>query len=89
MRGFHIGLQYPFNERFTGRIGYDYNNIVGHYDPNNIYWLYAIQSGSSSFKNVDSQQSIPYLGFDYKINKKFIIPFLRNSKKLFKMVKLK
>jgi len=69
MRGFHIGLQYPFNERFTGRIGYDYNNIVGHYDPNNIYWMYALQTGSSSFKNVDSQQSIPYLGFDYKINK--------------------
>jgi len=67
--GFHIGLQYPFNERFTGRIGYDWNNINGHYDPNNIYWLHAMSTGSSSFKNVDTQQSIPYLGFDYKINK--------------------
>lgn len=69
VQGFHIGLQYPFNERFTGRIGYDWANITGHYDPNNIYWLYAMTTGSSSFKNVDTQQSIPYLGFDYKINK--------------------
>lgn len=69
IRGFHIGLQYPFNERFTGRIGYDYANFVGHYDPNNLYWIYAVQTGSSGFTNVDTQQSIPYLGFDYKLNK--------------------
>lgn len=69
VRGFHLGLQYPFNERFTGRIGYDYTNIFGHYDPNNIYWMYAIQNRSSNFNNVNTQQSIPYLGFDYKINK--------------------
>ncbi|MDQ7822891.1 MAG: S-layer homology domain-containing protein [Candidatus Eremiobacteraeota bacterium] len=69
LRGFHLGLQYPFNERFTGRIGYDWTNFIGHYDPNNIYWLYAIATGSSGFTNVDTVQSIPYLGFDYKINK--------------------
>lgn len=69
IQGFHLGLQYPFNERFTGRVGYDWNNITGHYDPNNIYWLYAMNTGSSTFKNMDTQQSIPYLGFDYKINK--------------------
>lgn len=69
LTGFHVGLSYPFNERFTGKIGYDYSEIRGHYDPNNIYALYASHYNTKDFTNIDTTQSIPYIGFDYKISK--------------------
>ncbi len=67
--GFHIGLAYPFNERFTGKIGYDYTSINGHYDPSGIHANYAWTTGSRDFKNLDVNQSVPYIGFDYKLSK--------------------
>ena len=67
--GFHIGLSYPFNEKFTGKIGYDHTTIKGHYDPLNYNQMYAWQTNSHDFRNIDMTQSIPYIGFDYKLSK--------------------
>ena len=67
--GFHVGLSYPFNEKFTGKIGFDYTSIKGHYDPNIIHYNYAVQRNSYDYKNIDTKQSVPYIGFDYKISK--------------------
>lgn len=66
--GFHVGLAYPFNEKFTGKIGYDHTTIKGHYDPNNNNRIYALTTGSHDFRNIDMTQSIPYIGFDYKLS---------------------
>lgn len=66
--GFHIGLSYPFNERFTGKIGYDHTTIKGHYDPAGIHADYAFWTGSHDYTNIDTTQSVPYIGFDYKLS---------------------
>ena len=69
--GFHIGISYPFNEKFTGKIGYDYTSIKGHYDPNPCAanQNYALQTGVHDYTNIDTKQSVPYIGFDYKLSK--------------------
>ena len=67
--GFHIGVSYPFNEKFTGKIGYDYTAIKGHYDPNIVHANYALQTNSYDYTNIDTKQSVPYIGFDYKLSK--------------------
>jgi len=67
--GFHLGISYPFNEKFTGKIGYDYRALNGHYDPYGANMAYALQTGSHDYTNVDIKQSVPYIGFDYKLSK--------------------
>ena len=67
--GFHIGISYPFNEKFTGKIGYDYTALKGHYDPSLSNFAYAVQTGSHDYTNIDTKQSVPYIGFDYKLSK--------------------
>ena len=67
--GFHIGISYPFNEKFTGKIGYDYTALKGHYDPILANGAYALQTGSHDYTNIDTKQSVPYIGFDYKLSK--------------------
>jgi hypothetical protein len=69
--GFHIGISYPFNEKFTGKIGYDYTALKGHYDPNPCVanQAYAFQTGVHDYTNIDTRQSVPYIGFDYKLSK--------------------
>ena len=67
--GFHVGVSYPFNEKFTGKVGFDYTSIKGHYDPNMLHYNYAIQRNSYDYTNIDTKQSVPYIGFDYKLSK--------------------
>ena len=67
--GFHIGIAYPFNEKFTGKIGYDYTALKGHYDPAGLTANYAVQTASHDYTNIDTKQSVPYIGFDYKLSK--------------------
>jgi len=68
-RNFHIGFSYPFSEKFTGRIAWDDARIIGHYDPVGYYGWYALNTLSSGFNTVDTHQSVPSLGFDYKVGK--------------------
>ena len=68
VNGFHAGISYPFNEKFTGKIGYDYTSIKGHYDPTGLYANYAIATTCYDYTNIDTKQSVPYIGFDYKLS---------------------
>ncbi len=40
----------------------------GHYDPGGLYNGYALKTGSIDFQNLDSEQVIPHLGLDWRIN---------------------
>jgi len=50
----HIGLSYPINDRFTLYGGYDFATIRGAYMSKNT--------------NMDTKQTVPYLGFGYNIS---------------------
>jgi len=66
-RSFCISFCYAFSERFSGRVGWEDGRIFGHYDPFGYYANYAVNTLSSGFRTVDTHQSVPSLGFDYKV----------------------
>lgn len=62
---FHIGLGWEANDQWTLRAGCDMVNINGHWDPSGMYNQYAKDYAKTiDFKNIDVQQTIPYIGFD-------------------------
>lgn len=62
---FHIGLGWEANDQWTLRAGCDMVNINGHWDPSGVYNQFAYQYANCiDFKNIDVQQTIPFIGFD-------------------------
>lgn len=64
----HGGLGWEVNDKWTVRGGADWVNIQGHYDPAGLYNSYAIATNSTRFDTVDTDQIIPFIGFDYDIS---------------------
>ena len=60
----HIGLGWEANDMWTVRVGCDMVNFNGHWDPTGSYNQFAALVNSNDFKNIDVQQTIPYIGFD-------------------------
>ena len=61
---FHIGLGWEANDQWTLRAGCDMVNINGHWDPSGAYNQFAASVNAIDFKNIDVQQTIPFIGFD-------------------------
>lgn len=61
---FHIGLGWEANDQWTLRAGCDMVNMNGHWDPSGAYNQFAASVNSIDFKNIDVQQTIPFIGFD-------------------------
>lgn len=61
---FHIGLGWEANDQWTLRAGCDMVNINGHWDPAGTYNGFAQSVNAIDFKNIDVQQTIPFIGFD-------------------------
>ncbi|MGM9992756.1 MAG: S-layer homology domain-containing protein [Candidatus Bruticola sp.] len=61
---FHIGLGWEANDQWTIRAGCDMVNMNGHWDPTGAYNQFAASVNSIDFKNIDVQQTIPFIGFD-------------------------
>lgn len=61
---FHIGLGWEANDQWTLRAGCDMVNINGHWDPAGAYNQFAASVNAIDFKNIDVQQTIPFIGFD-------------------------
>ncbi|MCR5662545.1 MAG: S-layer homology domain-containing protein [bacterium] len=64
----HVGLGWEANDQWTLRAGCDMQNFRGHWDPFGTYNTYAQTVDSVDFKNLDTQQVIPYIGFDYDMS---------------------
>src|SRR5690606_32966451 len=64
----NLSLAYELNKNWTLRGGVDWVHAAGHFDPAGLYNAYALRTGETSFKNIDSQQWIPQLGFDYALS---------------------
>lgn len=60
----HIGLGWEANDMWTLRAGCDMVNMNGHWDPSGAYNQFADLANSIDFKNIDVQQTIPFIGFD-------------------------
>lgn len=60
----HIGLGWEANDMWTLRVGCDMVNFNGHWDPTGSYNQFAMLVNDTSFKNIDVQQTIPFIGFD-------------------------
>lgn len=68
IQNIHGELGWEANDKWTLRGGADWVNINGHYDPAGIYNQFAIQTGSNNFDTVDTDQFIPFIGFDYNVS---------------------
>lgn len=64
----HGELGWEASDKWTLRGGADWVNINGHYDPAGVYNSFAIQTGSTTFDTVDTDQIIPFVGFDYDVS---------------------
>ena len=64
----HGELGWEASDKWTIRGGADWVNIKGHYDPAGIWNSVAIATGSTTFDTVDSDQIIPFIGFDYDVS---------------------
>ena len=60
----HIGLGWEANDMWTLRVGCDMVNFNGHWDPTGSYNQFAQLVNSTDFKNIDVQQTVPFIGFD-------------------------
>jgi hypothetical protein len=64
----HAEVGWEANDQWTLRGGADFVNIQGHYDPAGLYNSYAVSIGSNNFDTVDTDQIIPFVGFDYDVS---------------------
>lgn len=64
----HGELGWEASDKWTIRGGADWVNIAGHYDPSGIWNSVAVATGSTTFDTVDSDQIIPFIGFDYDVS---------------------
>jgi len=65
----HLGLSWGFQENWTVRSGLELVHALGHHDPGGLYNGFALSSGQTNFRNIDSIQTIPYVGFDQQLSK--------------------
>lgn len=68
--GFQIRVDYDLTKDFSAHAGFTQIEAFGHYDPSGVYSPFAEATGSSRFANIDITQTIPELGFDWKLNEK-------------------
>lgn len=62
-----LSAGFPVGSRVRGFAGLDVVTTSGHHDPAGLFNLYALNTGSTDFVNVDSRQLIPNFGFDWKV----------------------
>lgn len=66
---FYLDLAWEASPAVTLSGGVSLVNAFGHYDPAGLYNGYALTTGSTTFRNIDSQQTIPHLAVDWKVSK--------------------
>jgi S-layer homology domain len=64
---FRFGVGWDINDKVTLNGGFDFVAVKGHYDPAGLYNDYANRTGQTNFTNVNSEQTIPHLGVDWKV----------------------
>lgn len=64
----HGQVNWEASDQWMLRAGADYVTIDGHYDPQGNWNAFAMTTGSNNFRNIDSAQIVPFIGFDYDVS---------------------
>lgn len=64
-----LGLTWGVNADWSLRGGLELVHTYGHHDPGGLYNGFANATGQTNFSNVDSLQTIPFIGFDDQLTK--------------------
>lgn len=56
--------------------GLEMTKVKGHFDPGGLFNAYANRIGSTDFVNLDSTQTVPFVGYDWDIDEKTNWSFL-------------
>lgn len=64
-----LGLTWGFADDWTVRSGVEVVHASGHHDPGGLYNGFATATGQTNFRNVDSFQTVPFLGLDRQLSK--------------------
>jgi hypothetical protein len=64
-----LGLTWGASDSWTLRGGLEMVHTYGHHDPGGLYNGFANASGQTNFTNIDSLQTIPFVGFDNQLTK--------------------
>ncbi|MGE0494348.1 MAG: S-layer homology domain-containing protein [Vulcanimicrobiota bacterium] len=67
---FNLEAQWDIDKQWKLTGGLDYTRSAGHLDPGGLYHSYAVATSSSTFDNLDSTQTSPYVSVDWAINDK-------------------
>lgn len=65
----HLEANWDLTEHWTLLGGLDRIAVRGHHDPAGLYNSYAVAHNSVGFVNVDSTQTVPYLGAQFRLAK--------------------
>ncbi len=65
----HLGANWDLTDRWTLLGGVDRIAVRGHHDPAGLYNSYAVANQSVGFVNVDSTQTVPSLGAQFRMAK--------------------
>ena len=64
-----LGLTWGANEDWKVHTGLELVHTYGHHDPGGLYNGFATATGQTNFNNINSLQTIPYVGFDDQLSK--------------------
>ena len=64
-----LGTSWGFQQDWTLRGGCEWVHLYGHHDPAGLYNGFALSSGQTNFSNLDSLQTVPYVGLDTQLSK--------------------
>lgn len=64
-----LGFNWGFQSDWNLRTGAEVVHVFGHHDPGGLYNGFALASGQTNFRNVDSVQTIPFVGLDHQLSK--------------------
>ncbi|MBT9587592.1 S-layer homology domain-containing protein [bacterium] len=64
-----LGTSWGFQQDWTLRGGCEWVHLYGHHDPAGLYNGFALSSGQTNFSNLDSLQTVPYVGLDAQLSK--------------------
>ncbi len=65
----HLGATWDLTDRWTLLGGVDRISVRGHHDPAGLYNSHAVAQDSVGFVNVDSTQTVPFLGARFRLAK--------------------